>query len=153
MYHICIAAVGGTLSCDPLMTVGEIIIAIGVFALITALCCSMCSYMVRSASPVADGKEITEKEVFILCCFVVSVPLIVFLGLLIGESVLIAENYEVVRNGTYVNDDGELVTCENSEIPFILSIIAWVLLLLLCCRGCLPLCHVWIPIIVNPKNK
>ena len=119
------------------MKIGEIIITVGVFALITAVCCSMCSYVVRAAA--AEDLE-TAMGVFVVCCFVVSVPLIVFLGLLIGESVLIAENYKVVRNGTYVDDDGKLVTCENSEMPFILTIIAWVLLLLLCCCGSLSLC-------------
>ena len=131
-----ITAVGGTLSCDPLMKTGEVIIAAGSFALITSLCCSMCSCAIKGTADDKEGMYVT----FVVCCFVAGIPLLVLLGLAIGESVLIVENYEVLLNGTYVDGDGELVSCENSEMPFTLTIISGAILLLLCGCGCLSLC-------------
>lgn len=119
------------------MKTGEVIIAAGAFALITALCCSMCSCAIKGTS---DDKE-GLNAVFVVCCFVAGIPLLVLLGLTIGESVLIVENYEVLWNGTYVDGDGELVSCKNSELPFALTIISGAILLLLCCCGCLSLCN------------
>lgn len=70
------------------MKTGEVIIAAGAFTLITALC----SCAIKGTS---DDKE-GLNAVFVVCCFVAGIPLLVLLGLTIGESVLIVENYKVL---------------------------------------------------------
>ena len=123
-------AAGGTLLCDPIMKVGAINIAIGACTLITALCCSMYLCCTR-----ADNTNIS-KGIHGICCLLASLMLLAFLGMSIAESILVAENYDTIKNGSYV-DNGKWVSCKNSEIPLALTILSWMIWLLVCCCGCL----------------
>ena len=123
-------AAGGTLSCDPLMKVGAMNIAIGACTFLTALCCSvyLCCTRIENTN--------ISKGIHGICCVLASLMFLAFLAMAIAESVLVAENYDTIMNrsnGSYVGDG----KCRNSEIPLALTILSWVIWLLVCCCGCL----------------
>lgn len=75
----------------------------------------------------------------IISCLLANLMLIVLIGLATTGSVLVAENYSAVKNGSYV-DDGKLVPCNNYEIPLVLSILSWMICFLVYCFGCVSCC-------------
>lgn len=122
-------AAGGTLSCNPLMNIGVILITIGACALITALCCSIYLCCIKITSDFDSS-----SSVHITCCLLATVMLVIFLGMAIAGTVLVAENYKTVKDGSYV-DNGKFVSCNNSEVPFVLAILSWIICFLVCCCG------------------
>ena len=127
-------AAGGTLSCDPLMIVGAILITTGACALITALCCSIYLCYIKLAHDFGSS-----WGAHIICCLLAILMLLILLGMAIAATVLVAENYNTVTDGSYV-DDGEVVSCNNSGMPFVLTILSWSICLLVCCCGCVSCC-------------
>jgi len=139
LIHSCVytypsTAAGGTLSCDPLMIVGAILITTGACALITALCCSIYLCYIKLAHDFGSS-----WGAHIICCLLAFLMLLILLGMAIAATVLVAENYNTVKDGSYV-DDGEVVSCNNSEMPFVLTILSWIICFLVCCCGCVSCC-------------
>lgn len=128
--HNSLTAAGKILSCDPLMNIGTINITTGACVLITALCCSFYLCCTRADDPAIS------RGIHVICCLSTCLILLIFLGMAIAGSVLVANNYDTIKNGSYV-DNGERASCKNSEIPFVLTILSWVIWLLVCCCGML----------------
>ena len=112
------------------MQVGAINIAIGACALITALCCSVYLCCIKLTNDFGSS-----WGAHILCCLLAILMLLILLGMAIAATILVAENYKTVKDGSYV-DNGEPVSCVNSEMPFVLTILSWTICFLVCCCGC-----------------
>lgn len=116
------AALGGTLGCPPLKDTGFINMALGVLLLVGSCCTYSFMFLDRSG----------DREIRSVCCILTAILVVLFSAVAIANSVAVFGNFDVVRSGQYVDDDGNEISCERSEIPFALTFLSYISLALLC---------------------
>lgn len=73
-----------------------------------------------------------DREIRSVCCILTAILVVLFTAVAIANSVVVFGNFDVVRSGQYVDEDGNEISCDRSEISFALAFASYISLALLC---------------------